>query len=354
MYIRKGLMPLELEKALQEAHLAEGEPHVGSPIDRPLFGADSVSQTVTWKSRLFGTVTIELQVFTMGTPEQLDRFTMVVPLFLDERKPGVINFLLNKELAEGVRLYHAKNGPATDCTEGRIPQFRIQANWTESGWRSVPRTVSKNEDDIDLVFLDTKGSEDGRKGAFVQLEISLSTRRGLFFLTIQQVYAGQIVRTTAANAEKTSLQTVKCKDGLVSVVPLYPENAFPGSDYIKNFGYMAPSFLQFANEHGASVPLSKCVIARWEPIAKEMPLEMKNNGWQMATTKWFNDCLGWGFLHCADGQACFVHFKQIEDPAGEPYWKMGAFPHLTPMHHVAVKYETAPDGKRKAVAVRVL
>jgi hypothetical protein len=63
--------------------------------------------------------------------------------------------------------------------------------------------------------------------------------------------------------------------------------------------------------------------------------------------------VGFGFLFCEDGLSCLAHFKQIEDYAGRPVWR-GAlvFPNVTPMRAVAVKYETQPDGKRKATAVR--
>lgn len=336
-----------LEQALDEAHQVEGETIPQSRVDRPTFGADSVTKVVEWKNQLFGEMKIKIESFTLSNPKQLDRFTMVTPLFMHGSNPNVINFTLSQKLAEGVRLYHAQSDVVTDCTNGKIPEFHVSAEWTDAVNRQIPHTRKGDEDNVDLVFLD-------KEGCFVQLEISLVTRHSNFFLVIQQVYAGQVVRTTVEKAKKTGLETIEVNDHVGTAVPLYPENAYPGSDYIKNFKAMAPSFIRLAIEAGSSVPLSKCHVARWDPQEVKLPAEMQSAGWQVAHTSWFNDVIGWGFLYCSDGKPCFAHFKQILDQAGKPAWKNGKFPHLTPMRGVAVKYENQPDGKRKATAIRIL
>lgn len=355
----------KLERLLDASHREAGEADVASPVDRPIFGSDTVTQKVTWKSQLFGAITIGLESFAMGNPVKLDRFTMVVPVTFSGQ-PEAVSFTLSAELAPGVRLLHAQNGPAKDCTIGEIPKFSIPVTWIQGAERNMPQTVDKIGDDIDVVFLDTVGAGDSRKGAFVQLNVSLCTRRGNFYLVIQQAYAGQVVRTTLANAEKTGLQklqavlqTVDVDDHICSVVPLFPENAYPGSDFFRSFGYLASDLVKLAVNCGASVPLSKCTVARWEPEAKTLPSGMEES-WSLGTVMWFGPgCLGQGFLY-TDGQPCFIHFKQIMDVKGQPLWLRGGCPGLTAMTNVAVRYndekpsERYPKGRRKATAVRVL
>lgn len=345
----------DLEQALDAIHREAGEDLVAPPVDRQTFGMDSVTHEVSWKRKLFGAVTIAVDEFGMGGAQQLDRFTMVVPIFLNDRTPDAVTFSFKMELADGVHLFHAQNGPATDCTDGKVPKFSIPVTWTNSGRRDVPSTVSKIGDDIDLVFLDTKGNGDGRTGAFIQLEISLSTRHGQFFLAVQEVYAGQVVRTTAANAKRAKLDTVPVGSHLGSVVPLFPENAYPGVNFFENFKYLAGQLVTAAIECGASVPLSKCVIARWDPQGKRLPASLKHigEGWEVATVMWFNAVIGGGFVYVHSlRKVCFVHFKQIQDALGRPIWKGKlTFPMLTPMRAVWVRYEQGDKGL-KATAVR--
>lgn len=345
----------ELERALEAEHKEAGEPLVEPPaaVEREMFGVDSLTRQVSWKSRIFGSFTV-LSEIGLGDPISLDQFTMAVPVLLTGY-PDAIEFSLKRELATGVRLYRAENGPPVQCTTGELAKFSVPVEWRKNprpqGPRRIPNLIPKTRD-MDLVFLDTLGNGDGRKGAFIQVEVQLCTRRGSFFLVFQQVYAGQIVRTTTTHAEKLGLQSVQEGTSVGSAIPLSPQSAYPGSDPFKNFGYLMPAFVRSAIECGASVPLSQCTIARWEPARKPLPEYLGlEDGWRTATVMWFNPVVGYGFLYDdEDGGSCFVHFKQIEEMEGK------TFPHLTPMRTVAVRYEeTKQAGEgRKAAAVRAL
>lgn len=350
-----------LERALDEAHHQEGEPPIDSPaeVDREMFGTDSVTRQVSWKNRLFGSFTVSSE-FGLGNPIKLDRFTVAIELFVNGN-PDAITFSLKRELGEGVRLYRAQNGPLTDCTTGELVNFSVPVEWKNNpnprGPKNIPNLIPKTRD-VDLVFLDTHGNCDGRKGAFIQVEVQLCTRQGRFFLSMQQVYAGQIVRTTAEFAEKNHRQTVQVGSHIGSEIPLFPENAYPGTSLFKNFSYLADGLIRTAIECGASIPLSKCVVARWKPEKKTLPAHLlPENGWHTGNVMWFNPVIGYGYIYSDDGKTCFTHFKQIENEAGKPIWQQqGEFPHLTPMRSVAIRYEQQNQGDGsinwKALAVR--
>lgn len=233
-------------------------------------------------------------------------------------------------------------------TDVQLPTFRINVDWNEGRGHNMPQTRAKFQDNFDLIWLQPDGT-------FVQLEISVSTRKGKFWLVVQEVYGGQVVRTTQAKVEKLGVQSVKANGHVAFVAPLFPQNAFPGSDYLKNFGTMgAAKVVQYALDHKASVALSECSVAKWEPSVTVLPDAMKNNGWKTATVLWFNLVIGWGFALCEDGKPCFVHFSNILDETGRPVASKGEFPMLKPMTGVALKWSDGPDGKRKATAIRVL
>jgi cold shock CspA family protein len=339
-------MMRRLEMALDGIHQDEGEPDVEPPVNRPMFGADSVTKKVLWKDNLFGSITI-VSEFGLGNAISLDRFTMIVPLFVTGQ-PTTISFSLTKGLAKGVHLYRAQNAAPVDCTEGELVKFSVPVEWKQGDRRMIPNLIPKTRD-VDLMYLDTTGNGDGRKGVFIVVEIQLCTRGGRFYISIQQVYAGQVVTTTVAHAEKAGLQTVQVGSHLGSVIPLFPENAYPGTSIFKNFGYLAEDIVKSALDNGAFVPLSKCVVARWAPEQKPLPKDLRSeDGWHVANVSWFNPVVGYGFLYCDDKESCFVHFKQIETGRTD-------FPHLTPMRAVAVRYEPKPEGStqgRKAAAVR--
>ncbi|MDO8482439.1 MAG: hypothetical protein Q7S86_01310 [bacterium] len=307
----------------------------------------TAGETIEWNFPSFGSLKIEVQGFRLGTVQK-NHLSMRVPILLNNREPAVIPFLFTKTVVDSVRILHAQGNEVTDMTDVQLPTFRINVDWNEGRGHNMPQTRAKFQDNFDLIWLQPDGT-------FVQLEISVSTRKGKFWLVVQEVYGGQVVRTTQAKVEKLGVQSVKANGHVAFVAPLFPQNAFPGSDYLKNFGTMgAAKVVQYALDHKASVALSECSVAKWEPSVTVLPDAMKNNGWKTATVLWFNLVIGWGFALCEDGKPCFVHFSNILDETGRPVASKGEFPMLKPMTGVALKWSDGPDGKRKATAIRVL
>lgn len=342
-----------LERALDNAQEQSDQPSAKPPIERERFGQDTATHNVRWQSTLFGWVTIGIDTHGFGREIHLDQFTVVVPIEL-AGQPNAITFSIKRGVTPGIRLFHSQMNTPVDCTEDDMASATFPINWIADGQgRQMPATV-KGKRDMDLIFLDTTGVGDGRKGAMVVLEVSLTTRHGQLWLGFQRVYAGQVVRTTAEKAQSMDLETVEADQHREAVVPLMPENAYPKSNFFGNFSHLAVGIVTAAIKLGASVPLSRCVVARWQPSAKELPAELSpQEGWFGANVCWFNATIGCGVLYLDDGRSAFVHFKQIEDVDGTPLWRQkSVFPMLTPMTRVAVLVVQEPGKGLKATAVR--
>ena len=334
-----------LENALDDIHREAGELPAEVRIERPAFGSDKVTKQVSWKNRQFGEVSLAISLGSIGDATCVDRFTTAVPVV--PLNGSVVTFQVSQKLQSGIRLLRAQNGPIVELTGAETDTFSVPVRWINGpNGKQIPHTASKTDDDFDFVLMD-------REGCFMVIEMSLTTRRGAFFLAFQLAYAGQVVRTTKAGAERAGLDTVAVGDQLGSIVPLFAENAYPGASLFKSMSYLASGIVAAALKGGNSVPLSKCYVARWVPNFPDVPEKMREEGWQSATVMWFNAAGGYGSLYCQDGNTCFAHFKSIENAGGQPVWKNSMFPNLTPMRGVLVKYVPGPKG-RQATAVRML
>ncbi len=359
--VRRKMQQLESRLLKQQERRGEGQPGdssgceelFGSPVDQQVFVQDRLKKQVTWKSQLFGELQVAVEEsYGLGNSQQVDRFTLVAPIFLSGN-PEQFDFNLTILGGKKVKVFTSQNSPVVERVSGDEIKVSFPVEWRDGHrGQKMPSTVQGFRD-IDVLFLDTDGNGDGRKGAFIQVEVSIATRNGQFWLCLQQVFAGQVVSTTEARAKEVELTAVRVGNHYGAAVPLFSENAYPGMNFFGPFGYLAQSFVMAAIECGAYVPNSRCVVAKWRPEDREIPEALRASGWTRAWVSWFNPVVGFGFLFCEDGLSCLAHFKQIEDYAGRPVWR-GAlvFPNVTPMRAVAVKYETQPDGKRKATAVR--
>lgn len=343
----------ELEQALDQAHAEAGEPDVASPVVRETFGVDRATREVRWDNNLFGSVTIGSETYGFGEAVELDKYTMVVPIHLRSGQPDSVTFSVKRSVVDGVKLFRSQMSQPADCTEGEMAPLTFPIEWVQGSRGKMPSTV-KGSRDMDLVYLDTNGVTDGRKGAFVLLEVSISARRGQLWLGFQRLYAGQVVTTTVEKANRVGLQTVTNGNHQVgAVVPLTPEDAYPGSSFFKNFGHLANGFVTAALSYGASVPLSRCVVARWCPNIEEIPADLLSDDWTGATVAWFNATIGFGFLISDYGEPVMAHFKAIQDASSNAVWQQRVYPMLTPMQRVAVRLvHEAGQPHPKAVAIR--
>jgi len=311
---------------------------------------ESGSVTMTWSSPSWGEINIALVGgLRFGKSEQHGRLLLASEILLGGRETKRVTLHITAKANAGVSLLRTQKEIVEDVTnvdDHRLPVWTVPVTWIEGQGHNLPQTRQPHEDNFDLIFID-------HEGCFRQLEISITTRVGKFWLAIQELTVGQVARTTEAKATKLGVTTTTVSDSICFVAPLYPENAYPGADWLKTSGVMGQKVVAHAIGRGASVPLSKCHVAEWSPVKISLPETMKANGWKVGTATWFNVPCGYGFVRCHDGTSCFCHFKQILDETGRPVASAGKFPSIPPMREIAIKW-AEEVGKRKATAIRVL
>ncbi len=162
--------------------------------------------------------------------------------------------------------------------------------------RDIPLTRQKGVDNIDVILLD----EDG---PYTDVQIGLITRRGRFYVTIQQVYKGWITRTRVNGAGRVAFE----------LIPTDPIHAYPGCDYANIWRPMGEELIRMARELGTSRPLSmvrklsEVKVVRWNP-----PLVSVSSGWSRGVVLFFNMITGTGQIEqVGTGELYFVHFNQI-------------------------------------------
>lgn len=334
-----------LEAAYREANVS-----APSPITEKRRWRSVPDREITWDHAFFGSVTIQVSKFQMGKVEEEGVFSWA-PVFVKDARPDFLVLHFNAKLKPGVRLVHVKGDEPTEVTRTKIPSLYVNVKWHQDAagdW--IPTSRQTDRDNIDLIFLQTDGT-------FIQIQISVTSRDGRFWLGVQEFYCGQVVRTTQLRASAIDRRSIVIGGHAALVAPLYPENAYPGpgSDYVGRLGKESGKKLVWeAVNANACMPLSRAKPAKWEPRYKALTPEMVTQGYHRACVLFFNLVLGWGIAVCEDGGTCLVHFKFIINAGGEQVLSRGEFPRLQPMAYVALKWMTDEDGKRSATVIRAL
>jgi len=263
---------------------------------------------VTWNQELLGTLKLSVDgynlVYSNGEIEGHSYSQISVP-----DRPTHINVQMIAELKPGVRLWHVSNGAEMrNCTTGNIPVFQVPVTWNAPGsgfedgaW--VPHTRRKDIDNIDLILED-------RSGRFIEVQVSITTRNGKFYLNLQEVYAGHNVRTTTAVAKRLGKVYHKIDEKRVAiVVPLFEHNAYPGADYLKTWNAIGVKLITECLKEGRSVCLSDATYAEWQQPAFPEP---RKKGNLTGIVTFFNVVIGYGFILGSDGKNYFLHFKNLD------------------------------------------
>jgi len=265
-----------------------------------------VVRGITWEQEVLGELTLSVDGY--NTKWQNDSVVAHTYAGLDVKDlPEFINVQIVAKLRPGVRLLHVSNGSNMfDCTKGDVPTFQVPVTWHASGEDEggpmVPHTRRTDIDNIDLILVD-------QIGRFIEVQVSITTRKGTFFLNLQEVYAGHIVRTTAAIAKKLGLNYYRINDQSVAiVVPLFVHNAHPGADYLRTWKDIGNQLVKMAIEGGRSVQLSRATYAKWEEPKYPQPTVADKT---VGLVTFFNVVIGWGFMRGADGKHYFLHFKDL-------------------------------------------
>jgi hypothetical protein len=298
-------------------------------VVRNQWGVSREKMVIDWKHPL-GTIRTDVRRFTIGGIIQKSPSTWA-PIILGQDKPDSIELDFAHEVRGDVFvLCIRENAIIEDVTRGGIPSVEMPIEWDNG----IPHTPQKEKGHFDLILLKTDGT-------FIQIEPSVATRNGRFWVCKQAIFGGVFVKDAM---------------GHIIVVPSNAENNYPGVDYLnsKMCRDAAPELLKFAAEHCKLADIHTVKVPRWEPNwSKPLSDQMKKNGWVRAAVLFFNVVNGWGIVLCEDGRSCFVHFKDIMDEYGKPIFSQGEFPILQPMSGVAIKYKEEGN-KRKATAVRIV
>lgn len=343
-----GDFGLNLGELLSEAYNEQNMPAPQPPVQKRVWSHSQSNGTISWKHWLFGEIDVEIVNMNVDDPRQKgsNSFVRVRPLSkLPHPSWVTLRFKarVGKNQDAAVHLLDIRGADAIDVTDKAIAPLSVSIIWNEPevlGAPKIPHSRSKDKDNLDFVFV-------AANGQFVQIEVSLVTRAGRMWVCIQELYSGQVVRTTHAKARELELTNQHVGSHAALVAPLYPDNAFPGNDYLKSFTSVGTKVVEHAIARDAVVALSDCVVAKWKPEQSlVLPDKMRENGWQKATVAYFNLVVGSGNVLCEkDGQLCFVHFSRIIDETGRQVASKGDFPALLPMTEVAIKYREDKDRK---------
>jgi len=325
-----------LEKAITKSQTKVERP----PMRKRKIERHNFKKEVSWGNKDFGTLHINMGQFALGKEGEQGPFVWT-RILKGTHAPRDLKLDFTAELGEDVVLLHAQGGVVTDVSAGTIPPLPVHVTWKEGARRDsdpVPHARRTDADNCDFVFL-------RRDGKFVQVQVSIVTRRGPFFVAVQEVWAGQVVRTTMDNAAQleTTIHTVQGMDGRdygAFVAPLYDDNAYPGADYLKTFKNMGPKVVEYANVNGMTSPLSSAVVAEWTPATVEgLPEEMAAAGWKTGIVTFFNAVVNYGFIKCdEDGKDYFLYGDQIVGEDLEtPVVRNADFPVVEAMKGVVFK-----------------
>lgn len=170
------------------------------------------------------------------------------------------------------------------CTLEVPVQWKGQPN-------EYPFTREKDVDNVDIILLDADGN-------FINVQVSLVTCGHDFYVGLQQVYRGHVVRTHG---------------GRFDFVPTDAIHAYPGCNYGEIWQTMSESLASVAKEEEASMQKSRVRPARWQS-AYNLP---ERKGWSQGTVGYYNFVTRFGQILEQVGddeyESYFVHFTNLLD-----------------------------------------
>jgi cold shock CspA family protein len=344
--------PSDESKALAKA-VSESGAEIQRPSSERRHQRKLFDKKVSWGRHDFGTLTLGTEQFRIGREAEHGAY-LWTRILKGDHTPSQMSIGFTASLPAGVRLLRAQGGELLDVTTGTIPPLPVVINWSGDGRRDgdlKPHTRRTDADNVDFVFL-------RKDGKFIQIQVSLVTRKGSFYICVQEVWGGQIVRTTLDRVQNLgfSYLTVAGAGGKsfgALVVPLFDDNAYPGADYLKTFKNMGPKVIECANKRGATSAFSDMVVAEWTPQEVDgLSQDMIDAGYKTGVVKFFNATVNYGFIEDSDGNNHFLYGDQIvESLDGPTLVSQGEFPVVEPMKGVVFKMGKGKDGKPQAVNV---
>jgi hypothetical protein len=344
--------PSAATAALAKA-VESGSAEINRPSDERRHQRGLFDKKVSWGRKEFGTLTLGTEQFRIGREAERGAFVWT-RILKGHHTPSQMSIGFTANLPEGVRILRAQGGELVDVTTGSIPPLPVFIDWNNGHRRDSdpkPHTRRTDADNVDFVFL-------RKDGKFIQIQVSLVTRKGAFYISVQEVWGGQIVRTLLEKVQGLGFGYLTVtgagnKSFGALVVPLFDDNAHPDADYLKTFSKMGPKVIEYANKRGATSSLSDAVVAEWAPQeVAELPQELIDAGYMTGVVKFFNAVVNYGFIEGSDGKSYFLYGDNIVESVGGPTLvSQGDFPVVEAMKGVVFQIGKGKGGKPQAVNV---
>ncbi len=335
--------------ALKQMHSSDGTTGAAAPQREQKWKSEGGH--LIWEDmNLFGALRVRMEYYLSEVFK--DGVYTRAKVNLGHGRPDFVDLEFDLKQAAGVRVLRFQGPEMMDCTDSkRAPTLRVQIKWEKKGQNWVAKSRQKDKDNIDVCFLRPDG-------VFVQLQVSLSSRDGQYFwLTIQELNVGQVVRTTEDKAAEMGISRFLYNNNAKAalVIAASAANAFWSFNFIGGFKDTSAGLIPYALEIGYTSQLSTCIVAEWSPKEADMPPELAISGFVMATCLWFNVIYGFGVVEVKleDGtfQEVGVYFKNIKDVNLMSLAEKGSFPAIQPASPVAIQYAHNPGRDRYEASV---
>lgn len=298
-----------------------------------------------WENLDVGTLVIQATNFDIGSVTDSWPFSYA-PIVTGTKMPDTLEVGFQVNLKPGVYVYtRHNNAPSgqqnvTLHEDGGIPPFSVKVAWDVLDGQRLAYTRAQDMDNVDIFFVLGDGT-------FLNLQIAVLYRNGLFYLSVQEMGAYQVVRIPFTLEYKK--KTLRIGGGLYALSTLQEEQTFPKADFLKTMGKMGEQLVTLivqdcVNDKGVSlIPETDTVpCLEWNPpeTPSVLPVE-RRDGWMGGIVKFCNPIVSLSAIICGDTMERLGNLSLILDDDNEPMMEKGKFPVLLPREPVLVKLGTS-------------
>ncbi len=322
------------------------------------WGTSSVPNMIEWEHPEIGAIQIELKPLRFGEHVYQDGPNTWRRIRMGDHRPSSLTLECIYNPNSDVEFLYGLGQQLFDIAKQMPKPFEVPITWTPGSKPDDHETPSLPHDateDFQIFGINRTN------GFLVHLDVSIVSRNGSFWVTVQEVLGARIV-WHSSEIDLTDYSSIEIGDRSYSLVPVYDENCYPGNDPVasieRSYKGRSRHLLRLAAGFNAAIPAEECDPGMWQPQwPAEVPDELKKKGYQSMIIQWFNLTIGWGWGVLENGRPVHVHFKQIQDENGNFVAQQGDFPVVQPGKPYYAKLlkkdpKQSDDGKEKSTAVR--
>ncbi len=295
--------------------------------------------SIAWQSPI-GEVKISASGFWLGKTESAAGYYWA-EVKLGDRRPIELVITFAHNLVKGIIPFYCYAGQVIDCGDQEIPELHIPIEWQRMGNVWVPKTRVRDRDNADLVLRNEFGQ-------FIDLQVAIVSRSGKFYLSIQEISSGQIMRLPSEVTEDVGYRDVNVDGRRFIVVPILDAHAYPGADFLRYVMQRSgPALLTIAAKDRAYKDAEDGLdVPEWTTF--DFPVEA---GWTGAVVLWFNPLIGARVKCAGDGIEAFVPIGAIpvkgteNDVVPTLAMKAGEYALVLPGQQVLVRTKEGDQGR---------